>query len=141
MLSLHHLAPHGGPFFTHTVVTVTGRGFHPVDSGALWCRFGGVSVTAQLLGMVNSSAVQQRLLCTAPATLPAPGYLDGTVHVRVGLEVSLDGANFTSSGLKVTYFTMDRVLVSSLTPRGGPRQGGTRVRVAGGASGTTICGD
>ena len=110
------LMPSGGPYAGGTLVLVLGAGF--ADHNA-HCRFGAELVRATL---VNSS----RLLCDAPALPAAAG---------VALEVTLNGDTsahtITADGVGFTFFDPSAVTVDSLSPLGGPTDGGTRVEISG----------
>eukprot|EP00966_Prymnesium_polylepis_P283438 6548686-Prymnesium_polylepis.1 len=79
--------------------------------------------------LLNTTLIE----CSAPECR-APACLADGEDVRekgVSLEVSLNGVTFTDTGLMYTYYDMRHVHVSTLTPRGGPLNGATRLRVAG----------
>ena len=78
------VSPRAGIHLGQTPVFVTGAGF--VNSSALACRFGLVTVPATYLSFAN-------LLCLAPAQAPGP----------VFVEVSNNGGDFTSDRLLFYY--------------------------------------
>ena len=102
------------------------------DLGDVTCAFGESRVAAQV---VNSTL----LSCIAPMVAPdletghPPPLIDGVPPdaIRtVTTEVSMDGIHFTTSGMQFTYFDLDRMgAIASLAPIGGPRHGGTPVRL------------
>ena len=120
IVSLH---PRGGPTLGGTRVTVTGRGFSPISPSPI-CRFGENDDIGATL--VNST----RIICEESLAAP-PAKDDAAVH-RLALEISIDGgATFTRSGRSFTYIDFTQIHISSVTPSGGPRNGGTIITVAG----------
>ena len=145
-VGVRQIFPLGGPFNGNTAVTVSGRSFR--DVGDVKCRFGIDEVQARLITTTTQRWVMNprgrsfadvpveentTVLecsspgCRSPTCLPSAAALE----VVVPLEVSMNGITFTGSGLQFTYFDHDAVHVSLLTPRGGPRQGGTQLLVQG----------
>ena len=145
-VGVRQIFPLGGPFNGNTAVTVSGRSFR--DVGDVKCRFGFDEVQARLV-----TVTEQRLKtnprgsyfpdipievnvttlecsspgCRSPSCLPDAA----AVQHPVPLEVSMNGVTFTGSGLMFTYYDHSAVHVSLLTPRGGPRYGGTQLLVHG----------
>ena len=122
-VATHSIFPLGGPYDGNTAVTVTGVAFQ--DLGDAKCRFGIDEVQARI---VNSTTIE----CSSPGCA-SPTCVAGQQQtaVHVPLEVSLNGVSFTGTGLQFTYYDMQRVAVSLLTPSGGPRSGNTKLRVDG----------
>lgn len=140
---LDYVEPWGGPEAGGTPVSIIGEGLLAFGSQPR-CRFGSVSVPAVVGGlngsthaMDGSSALRVRayvhharanpaitiqagrlLTCVAP-----PGLLSS-----VRLTVSLDGSRFSTSAVEWSYIDL---MVTSVSPIGGPLVGGTKVQIAG----------
>ena len=118
---VYGLHPSGGPHLGATDVSVFGTGFAIAENDAARCRFGADTVDALV---TNESTI----VCKSPADI----FAADAAAVTVPLEVSLDnGTAFTSDHRPFTFLDMAHVFVSSVTPSGGPRTGGTRLHVAG----------
>ena len=115
--------PLGGPFTGGTPVTVTGKAFQ--DLGDVKCRFGIDEVAATLVN-------ETRIECVSPGC-GSPSCTTGQeqTQVIVSLEVSMNGVSFTGTGLQFTYYDMNHVAISYLTPSGGPRAGAVPLLVHG----------
>ena len=120
---LRQIFPLGGPVTGNTAVTITGHAFQ--DLGDVKCRFGVDEVQARV---VNETIIEcSSPGCRSPSCLPDAAAFQHPVP----LEVSMNGVTFTGSGLMFTYYDHSAVHVSLLTPRGGPRYGGTQLLVHG----------
>ena len=143
---VRQIFPVGDPFAGNTAITVSGNNF--IDIGDVKCRFGVDEVQARIV-----TVTEQRLKtnprgsyfpdipievnvttlecsspgCRSPSCLPDAAAFQHPVP----LEVSMNGVTFTGSGLMFTYYDHSAVHVSLLTPRGGPRYGGTQLLVHG----------
>ena len=103
------LSPATGPIAGGTVVTITGTGF----TGATSVTFGG---TAAVFSVTNATTIS----ATAPAH--AAGTVDVLVTTPSGTSTNTVADNFTyTSGPTVT----------SISPKGGPVEGGTLVTITG----------
>ena len=143
---VRQIFPLGGPFNGNTAVTVSGNNFR--DVGDVKCRFGVDEAQARLVTVTERRAktnprgsyfpdlpieVNVTTLecsspgCRSPSCLPSAAAVDHAVP----LEVSMNGITFTGSGLQFNYYEHAAIHVSLLTPRGGPRHGGTQLLVHG----------
>jgi hypothetical protein len=107
------ISPQGGVLTGLTRVTVYGANFLTAAPGSIaGCRFGtGTFISASDAGPTNTSMV-----CLSP---------EGVSSVSV--EVSLNnGKDYSSNGVKFTYFALD-----SVSPATGPTAGGTAVTLSG----------
>ncbi|CAM9095296.1 unnamed protein product [Chrysoparadoxa australica] len=107
------LEPASGPLLGGNSVVVRGQSFVDAGQDGLGCKFGDTLVMAQLL---SDTAV----LCIAPAAEVA-----GTVAV----EVTLNGLEFSASGMLFEYY--EDPVVSELLPSSGAVSGGTGITVKG----------
>lgn len=105
------LSPKTGP--VGTLVKVIGVGF--MDTAGLICRFGGTNVAPVEF---NGSDV---VTCKAPA--------QESDRAAVAVEISNNMVDWTSDGVSFTY--RPRAIIDSVTPKVGPTNGSTIVRVAG----------
>ena len=115
------ISPIGGPSLGGTPITVTGESFQ--DLGTVQCRFAGIVVVASVLNGTRIECISPA--CTSPACWSHS--LPGTQLLHVPLEVSMQGVSFTDNAIQFTFVQPALVGVSSLSPSGGPRAGGTRV--------------
>jgi hypothetical protein len=116
------VSPSSGPAQGGTVVTLTGTGFVVQDGRTVLCRFGALDAVAATVLSPTS------MLCTA---------LPGASVVTV--EVSLNGRDYSTSGVTFAYFAITRVEPSMAVVTGG-----TEVTVTGSgftrtAMPTTFC--
>ena len=81
------------------------------------CRFGSAEVDA------TYDPEHEELRCVSTPSL------SGSLGTNVSVEVSLNGQQFTASGVLFEYYLEARV--SHLVPAAGPRQGGTLLTVVG----------
>jgi hypothetical protein len=109
--TVNFLSPIKGSSHGGTVVALSGSFF--VKSTSLACRFGRAVVPATFVSA-------NRVTCVAPAQAAA-----GTV----GVEVTNNGADYTSDGKVFTF--VPPVRVTSITPISGPSAGGTLLTVSG----------
>ena len=120
------LHPQGGPVYGGTVVTVIGRGFRTCNlSAPARCRFGFQDV-------VDATVLNETtMLCSgAPAVPPEGGYDASSLNVN--FEVSVGSSEpFSRSGRLFTYVDYSHISISTITPSGGPRSGGTRLTITG----------
>lgn len=105
------LIPQTGP--TGTLVDVVGVGF--LDTAGLICRFGDNTVAP--VEYKSSNVVT----CKAP--------LQESDRASVAVEISNNMVDWTSNGVSFTY--RPRAVIDSVTPKVGPVNGSTIVRVAG----------
>ena len=105
-----------GPTSGGTSVAIGGSSFR--GGSVFFCRFGPVTVKA------TYSATHDELSCVSPAA-SAGG---------VPVEVSLNGQQFTTSGVPFSYYLESNV--SHMVPSAGPREGGTAITVFGSGSAT-----
>ena len=145
--SILEVAPKGGPVEGGTTIFITGRknpssGAYPfVDLGDARCKFHGGATSVATV--INRSLLH----CVTPPCEssrcaddnPPPGYATGGL-TSVPVEVTLDGVYYSTSGRRFTFYEPSRVAVSSLTPRGGPLAGGTRLRLVGAPGGLRVLG-
>ena len=143
---VRQIFPLGGPFVGNTAITVSGNNFR--DVGDVKCRFGVDEVQARLVTVaeprlktnprgsyfpdipieVNVTTLEcSSPGCRSPSCLPDAAAVEHAVPV----EVSMNGVTFTGTGLQFNYYDQTTIHVSVLTPRGGPRYGGTKVLVHG----------
>ena len=143
---VRQICPLGGPLVGNTAITVSGNNFR--DVGDVKCRFGVDEVQARLVTVaeprmktnprgsyfpdipieVNVTTLEcSSPGCRSPSCLPDAAAVEHAVPV----EVSMNGVTFTGSGLQFTYYEHAAIHVSLLTPRGGPRYGGTQLLVHG----------
>ena len=143
---VRQICPLGGPLVGNTAITVSGNNFR--DVGDVKCRFGVDEVQARLVTVaeprmktnprgsyfpdipieVNVTTLEcSSPGCRSPSCLPDAAAVEHAVPV----EVSMNGVTFTGSGLHFTYYEHAAIHVSLLTPRGGPRYGGTQLLVHG----------
>ena len=108
------ISPSAGPLKAGNTLTITGNGFLPI-AGADEAKVGSTLVPASC-----SSASR----CTI--TMPRRGA--GTVRIQVYVEAGLEVTPVTSQA-RYDYAAAARI--SSLSPRGGPAHGGTRVTIRG----------
>ena len=135
---IERISPANGPAAGGGTVTLSGNSLHPamtmisLDSDdsddddnsdvddpsatATWCRFG-TSVVAAL----SSSAAA--VVCPVPAS---PGFRP---RASVSVELSMNGADYTSSGSEYTYDASETL--SAIGPTSGPTEGGTKVSLTG----------
>jgi hypothetical protein len=113
---LRAVSPRGGPLTGGTAVLVLGERFFPTSDTR--CAFGEQIVAATA---VNDSL----LACSSPACEPPLCVAHAPLH-RVRLEVSMNGHDFTSFGLVFTYYDAAALSLATITPSGGPRQGGSK---------------
>lgn len=125
------LSPTTGPVGGGTLLAVSLSALQGHEGSSVLCRFGGGSGGSTGGGKValyppvdvaahpNPSRPDE-LLCRLPAALPIGPH---------AFEVSLNGQEFTSSGLNLTVYGMSAV--TSLCPSSGPNLGTTAVRVVG----------
>lgn len=106
----YQLSPNSGSVIGELDVRVLGLNF--VDTNTLICRFGEQRVPARF---VSTSEVE----CSAPSA--AAGMVD--------VEISINGVDFTKSGLLFEYVTEPRI--EFIKPANGPTSGGTEVRFLG----------
>ncbi|TMW63288.1 hypothetical protein Poli38472_002229 [Pythium oligandrum] len=105
------LTPSRAPTQGGTRITVDGLGFS--NSMEIACRFGdNVLVKAEYRSA-------ERVVCRSPRTTPG----------RYTLQVTNDGMNFSNAPIYVDVYT--DAYVESISPRSGPRTGGTAVTVYG----------
>ena len=124
-LTVRRLDPPGGPERGGTLVRLSGSGFD--DFGGLRCQFEGEAAVEASL--VDSEYVQ----CYSPPRSPnASHYVDGMYDERA-LELTINGdlRAASTSAIPFAYYVQDKLAVSHIYPRGGPREGGTRVTVWG----------
>ena len=100
-----------GPTSGGTSVAIGGSSFR--GGSVFVCRFGAHAVNA------TYSASHDELSCVSPAATAG----------AVPVEISLNGQQFTTSGVKFTSYS--EASVSYLVPSAGPRQGGTAITVFG----------
>lgn len=109
--TVSHVAPQTGA--SGTLVDVIGAGF--LDAAGLTCRFGNITVAP--LEFKSNNAVT----CKAPR--------QENDEAIVAVEVSNNFVDWTSNGATFTY--RPRATIDSVTPKVGPVNGSTIVRVAG----------
>ena len=107
--SVHALSPSSGPVRGGTLLLVEGEGFLDVET--LSCKFGDILVPAEY---VSSSLVR----CASPAI----GVDAGTSGEVTTVEVSLNGVDFSGSGLEFVYY--EDVTLGKVWPLMGPSSGG-----------------
>lgn len=105
------LIPQTGP--TGTLVEVVGEGF--LDMAGLMCRFGDTTVAPAEFRGGNV------VTCKVPS--------QDSDRATVAVEISNNMADWTSNGVSFTY--RPRAVIDSITPKVGPVNGSTIVRVAG----------
>ena len=124
MTHVRSLSPRGGDLSGG--VTVAAQLSVPVDitQGPSMCRFGALpAVNGTILSMAPRSMT---LVCIAPVCV-SPLCEEGAV----ALEVSLDGGTFTNSRQIFVYSDVRRLArPATILPLGGPRRGGTPLRLA-----------
>lgn len=98
---------------TATLVDVVGEGF--LDTASLLCRFGDVAVAPAAFTSTNV------------VTCRAPGQVND--HTVVAVEITNNLVDWTSNVVKFTY--RPRAVVESVTPKVGPVDGNTVVRIVG----------
>lgn len=110
------MQPHSGLILGGTLVSVSGAWFKymPEYGVVPHCKFGDKIVRAEFDSTV-------RIVCRAP-----PGEELG---VLIPFEVSLNGVDFTDSGLKFSYY--DVPILTSISPSLGPEAGGTLIYING----------
>ncbi|CAM9110992.1 unnamed protein product, partial [Choristocarpus tenellus] len=112
--TIRTIDPEQGPDYGGTVIEVTGTGF--VNASSLVCRFGDILSEVEFL---DSTKVH----CHVPR---AP---EGSMPKSVAVELSNNGADFTSSGIKYKYFSSLQAM--DIEPNSGPTTGHTIVVISG----------
>ncbi|KAG1708203.1 hypothetical protein DVH05_024885 [Phytophthora capsici] len=115
--SISKVSPSRGKKEGGTTVSVTGKGFQEWPDEALWCRFGR---SALVPATVESDILLTCVSPSASADLPKRTFIMVT-----------NGDNFYSNPIVFVY--EESWTVSSVSPTGGPRSGGTRVLIQGDA--------
>ena len=142
--SVVSLSPSAGPALGQTTVALT-LGGALVSAGANHtCRFGaGVDASGPVVvpgtavtGGAAPGGAGYAILCASPPVvrptdpLYGPRPLYGDALPRVPLEYSLNGQQYTVSGVQFAYLA-DASTISAVSPTTGPLAGGTRVRILG----------
>ena len=135
---LHRIHPLGGPTGGNTllhVYLIDNRLL--LDLGGLACRFSLGGSTAPVIVPASVTDCQGAracgvgwgaIACRAP-NVAASHLKDGILDVPV--HVSLNGQEFSPNNRKYRYYNAASWTLRSLTPHGGPLQGGTTVEVTG----------
>lgn len=116
---LQSFSPHGSIVTGGTTVLLVGAYFdyRPEYEVRPYCKFGNKIVIGELLSTV-------RIICVAPP------YDES--NVRVPLEVSLNGIDFTDAGMLFTYYNdYSKAVFNSYEPTSGPDSGGTNIKLFG----------
>lgn len=116
---LQSFSPHGSIVTGGTTVLVVGAWFdyQPEYGVKPYCKFGKRVVEGEYLSTV-------RIKCIAPAYESS--------NIKVPFEVSLNGQDFTDSGLMFTYYNdYTKAKFYKIEPTSGPDNGGTNVKVFG----------
>ncbi len=112
-------SPHGSIVSGGTKILVVGAWFQykPEYGVKPYCRFGDKIVEGEYLSTV-------RISCITP---PYP-----TSNIKIPFEVSLNGVDFTESGLTFIYYNDFRYATfDKIVPSSGPVTGGTQIRLYG----------
>jgi len=116
---IQSFSPHGSVVTGGTEVLVVGAWFQfkPEYGVKPFCKFGNNIVEGTFLSTV-------RITCKSPPS--------EKINVKVPLEVSLNGVDFTSSGLTFTYYNdFRKAQFDSMDPTSGPSTGGTVIKLYG----------
>ena len=127
-IKVESVAPHLGHYERGIILNVSGTDFTPAY-GDVRCRFGATTWTEATVGSST------HLLCHTPDLSPelqvkAAGGGGGGVAM-VPLEVTLNGPDYSSSGVLFTVFDLHAANISAVVPSGGPSSGVTSVTVHG----------
>jgi len=116
---IQSFSPHGSIVTGGTDVLVVGAWFQnkPEYGVKPFCRFGQKIVEGTFLSTV-------RILCTSPPS--------EKINVRVPFDISLNGVDFTNSGLQFTYYNdFTKAQFIRMEPKSGPSTGGTVIKLFG----------
>lgn len=116
---IYGISPHGSIVTGGSEILVVGAWFGYKNEYGYrpYCKFGDIIVEGRWLSTV-------RITCATP---PYP-----KANVRVPFEVSLNGYDFTSSGILFTYYNdFNQAQFESIEPTSGPEIGGTGVNLFG----------
>ena len=116
---IQSFSPHGSIVTGGTEVLVVGAWFqnHPEYGVKPFCKFGNSIVEGRFLSTV-------RMTCKAPPS--------EKINVKVSFDVSLNGVDFTSSGLQFTYYNdFTKAKFDKMDPASGPSTGGTVLKLYG----------
>ncbi len=116
---IQSFSPHGSVVTGGTEVLVVGAWFDykPEYGVKPFCKFGNSIVEGTFLSTV-------RITCVAPSS--------EKINVRVNFDVSLNGVDFTNSGLKFTYYNdFTKAQFERMDPKSGPSTGGTVIKLYG----------
>ena len=138
---LHAVQPFGGPAIGGTVLTIYGsllRRLSLCESGGQTCneplcRFGSAKDNTTVPATIDywSDPNEQMVRCVAPA-LPL-----GDERRDVSLNVAQNGQDYVRRALRFRYYPIDKLVVQTLQPSGGPAAGGTTVLLSGQRIGNT----
>jgi len=116
---IQSFSPHGSIVTGGTEVLVVGAWFDykPEYGVKPFCRFGNSIVEGTFLSTV-------RITCVSPPS--------EKINVKVPFDVSLNGVDFTSSGLTFTYYNdFTKAKFEKMEPSSGPSTGGTVIKLFG----------
>ena len=139
-LKLHEILPRGGPKLGGTIVLLRADIYGPafVNLGDTKCAFGDLLVTATIVNPQLMRCISPPILTNVLFDGARPHSLErrsmpvpvSPEYRSVPLEITLDGVSFTHNGLHYSFYDEARIgRTVSLQPTGGPRHGGTKVRV------------
>ena len=143
---MDYLEPWGGPFAGGTIVRIVGEGLLAFSGNPI-CRFGHIEVPA-IVGGLNGSMANSgpsvfedeaslhhgrvdRPVASLPgkvAVCVAPPGDDDFAYFHPMVTLTLNGQHILTSSLTWQY---NQVELHSISPLGGPLQGGTQVEIAG----------
>ena len=116
---IQSFSPKGSVVTGGTDVLVVGAWFQykPEYGVKPFCKFGQKIVEGIFLSTV-------RIICTSPA--------NDKINVKVPFEISLNGVDFTKSGLLFTYYNdFSKAAFTGMDPKSGPSTGGTVIKLFG----------
>jgi len=119
--SIYSIQPTIGPLQGGTPVRILGTNFRESKEDVVLCRFGDVEVVANFVST-------RELLCFAPSLDDLSIDAHGS-WTSVGVDVSMNGVDFTESDVSFYYKEMPSPYY--LTPQSGNELGGTTIRIIG----------
>jgi hypothetical protein len=126
------LRPARGPATGGTLLQITGSGFFDDanDDALFACRFAMTDSAGNPSVVVPANRFSDTLLqCPTPNAASALAASQDTDFLSVGVEVTLNGIDFTSSGMAFSFYATP--VVASISPVRGGERGGTVVTITG----------